>query len=169
MEVPTEGERRTCETDALDLAVGVWLPSQGNESCVHHQAADLSSLLQVWKGIWLFLGIDASRTIECCGQDLCATRSRRISRNRRNLSPSGHRHNNTNSSQVSYLAQTRKCTPVILYCAECDKRATSANSQLSFLGRGGQGPNRFPSTTSSRLAFVIRVYAVEPPADTIRP
>jgi len=40
------------------------------------------------------------------------------------LGPSGHRHNNPNSSHVSNLAQTRKSTPVILYSAECVERVT---------------------------------------------
>ena len=53
------------------------------------------------------------------------------------------RHRNLNSSQVSNLAQTRKPTPVILYSAECVERATTADSQLSFLGRGGSGLNQF--------------------------
>jgi len=32
------------------------------------------------------------------------------------------------SSHVSYLAQTRKSTPVILYSPECVERAATANS-----------------------------------------
>jgi hypothetical protein len=119
MGVLTEGEPKTCEAAALDVAIGLWLPSPANESCVHHQEADLSGLLQVWKGIWLFLGIDAPPAIECCRQHPCATRSHGTSQNLCDLSPSGQRQNNRDSSQVSYLAQTRMSTPVILYCAEC--------------------------------------------------
>ncbi len=40
----------------------------------------------------------------------------------------------SNSSHVSYLAQTRMLTPVMIHSPECVERATSANSQLSFLG-----------------------------------
>jgi hypothetical protein len=39
---------------------------------------------------------------------------------------------------------------------------------LGFAAAEGSA-NHIEATTSSRLAFVIRVYAVEPPADTIRP
>jgi hypothetical protein len=46
------------------------------------------------------------------------------------LSP---KHRNPNSSHVSYFAQTRKTTPVILNMVECVERATTANFAAAFI------------------------------------
>ena len=128
MEVASADERRTYETTALDLAVCVWVSSQSNESRVHHQETDLPGLLPMWARIRVFLGFDASSTVERCRQRLCAARSARDEPRPPRFEPIGHRRVNPDSSHVSYLAQTRKSAPVILYSPECVERATTANS-----------------------------------------
>jgi hypothetical protein len=72
MEVLNEGERWTCEPAALDIPIGVWMSTQANEPCVHHQEANLPGLLPMWTRIRVLLGIDASIAVESCSQALCA-------------------------------------------------------------------------------------------------
>jgi hypothetical protein len=68
------------------------------------------------------------------------------------------------TSRVSYLAQTRKSAPVILYLPECVAGATIADfvALIRRSLRAGSGPNQGGSDTSSSSAFFIRVYAAEP-------
>jgi predicted GH43/DUF377 family glycosyl hydrolase len=126
MEVASADERRTYETTALDFAVGVWVSPQSDQSRVHYQETDLPGLLPMWKGIRLFLGIDASSTVEFCRQPLGAMNAWNGPRSRDESM--GSRRETFSSSQVSNLAQTRKPAPVIIYSPECVGRATTANS-----------------------------------------
>src|SRR5579863_5281162 len=87
MEVASADERRTYETTALDFALGVWLPSRSDESRVHHQETKLPRLFPMWARIRIFLGFDATCTVECCRQRLCTTRSGGTGRGPRDLSP----------------------------------------------------------------------------------
>ena len=84
------------------------------------------------------------------------------------LSP---KHRNPNSSHVSYFAQTRKTTPVILNLAECVERATTANFAAALIVRVLRV--RSPSITSKDhiqlIGALTRGYAVEAPADPIDP
>jgi hypothetical protein len=74
---------------------------------------------------------------------------------------------------VSYVAQTQKPTPVILYPPECVDGAAIADSWLSFLARCAPGAHQVaaqrPHPANRHSAFFIRVHAAKSPPNTIRP
>jgi len=77
MEVANAGsERRIYEAPALDFPVCLRVPSQPAEPCAHDQETDVPGLLGVWRGVWVFLGIDALPTVECYPPLLCAAEQR---------------------------------------------------------------------------------------------
>ncbi len=82
MEVPSADERRIYETTALELSFGVWVPSRSDELRVHYQETNLPRLLLMWARIRVFLGINASSTIELCCQRLCATNLAQVNKPR---------------------------------------------------------------------------------------
>src|SRR6266567_2611679 len=52
MEAASEGEIRTDERPALDISIRFWMSSWSCESRIHNQAADVQSVLGLWRRIW---------------------------------------------------------------------------------------------------------------------
>jgi len=71
---------------------------------------------------------------------------------------------------VSYLAQTRKLAPVILYSPECVDRAADADSLLLIPGRPKPGQYQVtPGDHIQTIGILHPRVRPEPAADTIRP